>query len=903
MEDEGRERFGTLLRRLRQGSGLTQDELARRAGLSARGLSDLERGVSRSARQDSAVLLADALALVGEARERFLHAARGHSSDSLSHIGFLPSPPTSLVGRAAEVAALETLLQPHGARLLTVTGVGGIGKTRLALEAAARVADHYPAGVWFIDLAPLTDARLVGPAIAQGLGISEADDDAIEDELVAHLARRRLLLLLDNFEQVIEAAPLVATLLVRAPEITILVTSREPLRVRGEREFAAPALGLPDLDHLADGDDQGDAVALFVERLREVRPEFQLTSESIGAVAEICVRLEGLPLAIELAAARGNLLSPVELLRRLEHRLDMLTGGPRDAPPRHQTMRDAIAWSHELLSPEERVLFRRLAVFVGGMTLDAASWVAGSAEWTLAPFLPLSLSAPRPPGSVLPAPGELADTLDCLSSLVDRSLVQRLRTPDDETRLRLLETVREFALASLAASGEEEAIRRRHAAYFLALAEEALPHLRSSDQRVCLDRLEREHDNLRAALGWAVQSGDSEAAQRLCGALALFWRMRGHLIEGRRWCQSALAMVEGASQRARADALHGAAMLAHWQGDYAVTEALYEESLGLRRELGDERGIALSLNALGILADDVGDFDRALALHEESLRRWELLGDDWGVAHALCDVANVARTQSREHEAELLYERSLAIFSRLEDVQGMAMVLDNMGDTANRLGHYERAEDYLEEAIRLQRTLGYPQYEARHLDKLGEVKLARGRIDEAERLHEQSLQMQQALGDRRGLSSSLAHLGNVDRARGHLASAAARYRESLRMRWTLQYKVGVAACLEDLASVIAALRPETAARLYGAAAALRAALGTPAPATKRQRYEEGVAHARAGAGEAEFARAWAAGQVRPLADSVAEALQTAGPRAEDEGAAFAPHRRGRAAPVRPEQAE
>jgi predicted ATPase/DNA-binding XRE family transcriptional regulator len=612
--------FGALLRQLREGAGLTQEGLAARAELSVRGISDLERGVNRAPRPETAARLAEALSVTGEARTQFLQAGREPEEVPAAR-ATLPMPPTPLIGRGHEVAAVRDLLKQSTVRLVTLTGIGGIGKTRLALEVAARVAKDYPDDVWFIDLAPLTDPQLIGAAIAQGLGLYEAAEHAIEAALITYLRQRRLLLLLDNVEQVIAGATVIARLLSHCPSLTVLVTSRAALRLRGERALAVPTLALPNLDQLALEGEQADAVALFVERFQAVQPAFRLTPENMHAVAAICIRLDGLPLAIELAAACGNLLSPSELLTRLEHRLDILTGGPHDAPPRLRTMGNAIAWSHELLTQDQKILFRRLGVFVGGATLDAALWVAGSTTWDLDLFLPPTGAAPAMSNLAASDAGELAHALDQLSSLVDRSLVLRSDADPEETRLRILETVREFALACLVASDEEHTIRRRQAAYFTALAEASAPQLRSGDQRTWLDRLEREHDNLRAVLAWALECGDAETALRLCGALALFWRTRGHLSEGRRWCAQALALGGVASPGARGDALYGHGTLAHWQGDYQAAEALYQASLALRRASGDKRGVALSLNSLGILADDVGEYDRALTLQQESLSR------------------------------------------------------------------------------------------------------------------------------------------------------------------------------------------------------------------------------------------------------------------------------------------
>ncbi len=873
MDARGGETFAMHLRRARRAAGLTQRELARRAGLSERGLSDLERGISRSARRDSARLLADALALTGTQRARFLAAAQRRPADIAPMFALaLPVPATSFIGRETEVDVLAAWLRAPETRLVTVTGPGGVGKTRLAL-AAARAAEGFPDGASFIDLSAIGDAELVSEAIAQELGITDTEqgDGFLAQALVAYLGEREVLLVLDNFEQVIDASPFVATLLSRCPGVTMLLTSREPLRIRGEREFPAPALELPDPRRLSLDGEQSAAVVLFVERLRIVRPEFRLTDENLRVVAEICRRLEGMPLAIELAAARGNLLSPSELLRRMDRRLDLLTGGPRDAPPRQRTMRDAIAWSHDLLGPAEQVLFRRLAIFAGGMSLDAACWVTASEDWVLSAFLPSLPGARHEPDLEAPPPGALADGLDRMATLVRGSLVQRLLITDEETRLRMLETVREYALNCLHERGEVE-VRRRHARYFLALAELAATHQHGAHQRIWLDRLEREHDNLRAAAAWAIDAREAATALRLCGALGHFWRARGHLSEGRRWCQRALALPDHANSEARANACHVMSMLAHWQGDAEVAKANALESLTLYQELGDERGVAMSLNALGIFADDLGDYVRARELHEESLRRWAGLNDQWGMAHALSALGTTAKTQGRLDEAVTRYERSLQLFRGCEDELGVALVLDNLGETALRRGELSHAARRLEEALWRQRALENQQLVARHLDKLGMVRMAEGQIDAAEALFEESLALQSTLGDRRGMASSLIHLGDVARARDDIPLAAGRYQQSLDLRRTLQNKVGLVACLEDVAALIASSLPREAARLYGAVEAQRMALGTPAN-VERAIHEAALRETRASLGPPAFDPLWREGATWPLADAAARAMQ------------------------------
>ncbi len=498
-------------------------------------------------------------------------------------------------------------------RLLTLTGPGGVGKTRLALEAAAGLADTFPDGARFVSLAPITDPVLVAPMVAQALGVREAGDEPITERLAAFLRDKRLLLLLDNFEQVVEAAPLVTDLLAACPGLKGLVTSRVRLRLSGERDYPVPPLAVPAPAgprpfQYAKG---SAAVRLFSERAQAVRPEFALTPENASAVADICRGLDGLPLAIELAAARIKVLPPAALLARLEKRLPLLTGGGRDLPARQQTMRDAIAWSHDLLTPEEQALFRWLAVFVGGFTLEGAEAVvfAGDA---------LDL-----------------DVFEGVASLVDKSLLRQEVGPDEEPRFAMLETIREFGLERLAARGEEAAIQNAHAAYFLALVEQAESALLGPEQMAWLTWLDAAHDNLRAALDWCLAS-DAEAGLRLAGALSLFWQVRGYLLEGRRWLEALLAQ---APQRAalRAKALHAAGQLARHQADIASGISLCEESLAIYRELGDKRGGAYVLRTLGLLVSDGGDPERGRALFERAWRCPARRGMNWalrGTQHA-----------------------------------------------------------------------------------------------------------------------------------------------------------------------------------------------------------------------------------------------------------------------------
>ncbi|MFQ5794790.1 MAG: BTAD domain-containing putative transcriptional regulator [Candidatus Bipolaricaulia bacterium] len=494
----------------------------------------------------------------------------------------LPIPLTRFIGRDKERAVVQVRLLDEEMRLLTLTGPGGTGKTRLGLQVVADLIDHFEDGACFVDLAPISDPGLVVSTIAQTLGVKEAEGRPLLDILKASLRGKQMLLVLDNFEQVVAAAPQVVELVAACPQLKVLVTSREPCHVRGEHVFPVPPLALPGSDGkrplAIERLTQYEAVRLFIERAVAVKPDFAVTDENAPAVAEICIRLDGLPLAIELAAARIKLLSPQALLARLGNRLKLLTGGARDLPACQQTLRDTIDWSYDLLNTGERTLFERLSVFVGGGTLEAAEAVCIGAD-----NLELKM-----------------DILDGLASLVDKNLLRRKEQADGEPRFLILETIREYGLERLEASGESEAIRRTHADYYLALAEQAEPKLEGPDQRMWLDRLEVEHDNLRAALVWFEQNGEAEAELRLGGALWGFWHMRGYLSEGRRWLEGALAKGEDrdVSASVRAKALHGAGVLTHEQGDYERATVLYEESLDLRRELGDKPGVAILLSNL-----------------------------------------------------------------------------------------------------------------------------------------------------------------------------------------------------------------------------------------------------------------------------------------------------------------
>ncbi len=633
----------------------------------------------------------------------------------------LPAQPTALVGREREISEVCGRMREPGIRLLTLTGPGGTGKTRLGLQAAADLLDEHRDGVFFVALADINDTALVPTTMAGALGVVESAELPLEDVLKEYLGRRELLLVLDNFEQVLDAAPLVGKLLSACPKLKVLATSRATLRVYGEQEYPVPPLTLPDPGRLPPVEmlERYEAVRLFAERARAVKPGFVLDGDA-PAVAEICARLDGLPLAIELAAARTRLLPPKAMLKRLGDRLKFLTGGARDLPGRQQTLRGAIDWSHDLLDEEDRHLFRRMSVFAGGRTLEAME-------------------------AICDAEGDL-DVFAAVESLLEKSLIRQEEGPEDEPRFVMLETIHEFAREKLGESAEAEEIKRAHAEFFLALAEEAEPELTGPDQAAWFRRLEAEHDNVRAALSWASGGGDAELGLRLLGALMDYWLYRGHLSEGASWLEQALHGDRGASVPVRAKALLTAGALGNYQADHKRSESFLEESAALYREIDDKRGLARALSGLGNNVADWGDWRRADTLYQESVDLARDLRDKKRVSQMLNNLGWAALCQEDYERATEALQEGLAVAQSQEN-QGLVGAIElNLGWVALGQGDHARASALFGEALERFRMLEDPVNIAECLEGSAGLAGAQGEGERAARLYGAAASLRKSLG-------------------------------------------------------------------------------------------------------------------------------------------------------------
>ncbi len=710
----------------------------------------------------------------------------------------LPTPRTLLIGRDREVSKAADILQQTDVRLLSLTGAGGAGKTRLAIAVAAAAANKFSGGVQFVGLASITHADLVATALAKSLDLQQVPTRSIPELLSNYLDGCPFLLVLDNFEHVLPAATLVAEILSACPTLKVLVTSRACLHVYGEHEFPVAPL------------EQDSAVQLFVQRATAVRPNFAVTKENSGAIRDICSRLDGLPLAIELAAARTKLLSPKAILNRLQSCLQLLTGGALDLPERQQTLRNTIDWSHSLLNEAEQKLFRRFAAFAGSCTMEAAEAVCNT-SYDLG-----------------------IDLVDGLSSLVDKNLIQRSERDDLEARFTMLETIREYAIERLDSSGEGRATRRAHAAYCLVLAEEGNPELSPTERVLWLSRCDVEIDNFRSALAWLFDTRELDWALRLCMALFRFWDMREHLAEGRSRLETVLRLAgDGYKQeRARVGIFLGALSTA--LGDFSAAQRYSQQSLVLYEELSEHWGIAASLNALGIEARDSGDYETAQSYFERTLEYWRRLPNPIETARCLHNLANVAKARGDYSRAQLALREATEIFEKAQDRSGAAWSINQLGDIMREQGDLDAAGAHYSRA-------------------LAEFRDA---------------------ADRWGCARSLADLGYVHCERKQYDAAHQAYREALEVFAELGHKRGMARALEGSACLASAQgQAARALKLAAAAEHLRHLISAHLPQAEQSKLDQNLSLAWKSIGESEGKRAWADGSAMSIDHAIRYSLQ------------------------------
>ncbi|HXV42097.1 MAG TPA: tetratricopeptide repeat protein [Anaerolineae bacterium] len=773
----------------------------------------------------------------------------------------LPIQLASFIGRERELAEVKQLLQQI--RLLTLTGPGGCGKTRLALQVATEVVVEVKDGAWFVELASLSDPALVLQAVVSVLGVHKQPNRAPIDTLTDHLQTKELLLILDNCEHLLtECARLGEALLRSCAHLRILATSRERLNVLGETVWRVPSLSLP-ASHQATPDAlmQSEAVHLFIERAAAVLPTFGLTQQNAAVVVHICRRLDGIPLAIELAAARVRLLTPAQIADRLDDLFQLLTHGSQVAPPRHQTLRAAMDWSYALLSQEEQGLFQGLAVFAGGWSLEAAETVCKDDP----------LSGGR--GGRRKAEIHPSEVLEVLSQLIDKSLVVA-DMQGGEVRYRMLEPIRQYAAQKLPESGEAEQLQERHCQFFLKFAEEMEPKLKGLEQVQALDRLDIEHDNLRAALRWALDQGNAESGLRLAVALKIFWVRRDYLREGHEWTAQALARTEALGRtQLRALALNSLMNLSYHQGHFSEAEFLAETCLEMFQQFNDKRSIADTLRLLGWIAWHRNDYPAAQSLYEQGLALYREVGDKTGIADFLHMLGHVTLDQGQHASAQTYFVDSLALFRELGDKEAITILVGDLGLLAYLQDDFAAAHAFFEESLGLFQEVTSKDGIARVLNRLGDLARCQGDYVRAEALYHESLALFQEIGGKSSIASALHNLGYVAQQRGDYGQAVALFRQGLGLFQEIGDKKGVAECLMGLAGVIGAQGdPNRAARLFGAAEALREIVGVTLWPANRIEYHRNLAVLRAHLDEDALAAAWAEGRAMTMEMAIEQAL-------------------------------